>query len=330
MNTQPSDQSGFRMRSHAARVSGDCRLVNDSIDEFVLGILDSAQRTTLERHLHHCSQCSALIASYQQTADVLALAVPMATPPASARTALLTRIAETPQLVTSGSSVYAGSLDVFRTPTLPPSTLVAPLPAKLESQSAWWRIYAAPLATLPLLLALGLVAAWGLNNYSQLHDTKGEVAQRDLQIARLSSQLSTENSQGVANLMSSQSAKRYTLAPEVATVGYDPNGILVVDSQAAQAALQVSGLPAGTYSVVVQLQNGETVPKTEFVVGPQGSASTMIDLGSQDSGLASVHIRPTTTVTETDVAAIEAQPDTLMTLIGPNISDDADTSVQKP
>jgi hypothetical protein len=204
------------------------------------------------------------------------------------------------------------------------------MPAKPESQSAWWRIYAAPLATLPLLLALGLVAAWGFNNYSQLHDTKGEVAQRDLQIARLSSQLSNENNQGVANLMSSQSAKRYVLTPEVTSGGEIAQGILYADSQSDQAALQVSGLPAGTYSVVVQLQNGDMVPKTEFEVGTEGSATTLINLGSQVTDLTSVHIRPTTTVTETDVAAIESQPDALMTVIGPDISDDADTSVQKP
>ena len=156
MNTQPSEQSGFRIRSHASRTSGDCRLVNNSIDEYALGILDGADRTTIERHLHHCSQCSALVTSYQQTAAVLALAVPMASPPASARTALLTRIAATPQHLTPSGAVYAGSLDALRTPSIPASTPIAPMPAKPDSQSAWWRIYAAPLATLPLLLALGV------------------------------------------------------------------------------------------------------------------------------------------------------------------------------
>lgn len=329
MNQQPSHRGGFRIRSHAHRSVDDCHVVDQSIDEYALGILEPSQRAAIERHLNGCQLCSSLVASYQQTAAVLALAVPLVSPPASARTALLNRIATTPQAAAPSASVYTGSLDALRTPTLPASQAIAHLPTTQEPQSAWWRVYAAPLATLPLLLALGLVAAWGLNNYSQLHNSQSALAQRDMQISRLSSQLSTTNSQGVANLVTSPSAKRYTLSPEINGADGGAQGVLFADSQSDQAALQVTGLPSGTYAVVVQLQNGEMVPKTEFIVGDQGSATTMVDLGSQVTDLKSVHIRPTITMTESDVA-VDQQIDVLMATIGPDISGDSDTSAQNP
>ncbi|HET9659755.1 MAG TPA: zf-HC2 domain-containing protein [Thermomicrobiales bacterium] len=304
-------------------------MVDQSIDEYALGVLDAPQRAAIERHLSRCASCAALVDSYRQTAAVLALAVPLASPPASARTALMTRIAATPQTAAPARSVYAGSLDALRTPTLPSSLVVDPSPTPPELQSAWWRVYAAPLATLPLLLALGLVAAWGLNNYSQLNDSANALAQRDMQIARLSSQLSNENNQGVANLVTSPSTQRYNLSSEINGASAGAQGVLLTNAQSGQAALQVSGLPSGIYTVFVQLDNGDMVPKTEFVVGELGSASTMVDLGGQVTDLKSVHIKPATTMTETDVA-IDQRSDVLMMSFGPGISGESDTSVQKP
>jgi anti-sigma factor RsiW len=302
-------------------------MVDQSIDEYALGILEASQRAAIERHLTRCASCAALVASYRQTVAVLALAVPLASPPASARTALMDRIATTPQTPAVARSVYAGSLDTLRTPTLPPSQAFDPVPADPASESAWWRVYAAPLATLPLLLALGLVAAWGLNNYSQLSHSQNAVAQRDMQIAKLSSQLSNENSQGVANLVTSPATQRYNLSSEIN--GAEAQGVLLANTQSGQAALQVSGLPPGTYTVFVQLDNGDMMPKTEFVVGDLGSASTMVDLGGQVTDLKSVHIRSTTTMTGSDVA-IDQTSDVLMMSFGPGISGESDTSVQSP
>ena len=329
MNQQPSDRGGFRIRSHAHRSSNDCHTVDQSIDEYALGILEFSQRAAIDRHLMRCATCASLVASYQQTTAVLALAVPLASPPASARTALMTRIAVTPQLASASASVFAGDLDTLRTPTLPASSSIAAAPASAESTSAWWRIYAAPLATLPLLLALGLVAAWGLNNYSQLSHSQNAVAARDSQIALLSNQLSNENSQGLADLSTSPSTQRYTLSPDINGTGAGAQGVLLTNSLSNQAGLQVTGLEPGTYTVYVQMENGDMIPKTEFVVGAFGSGSTLVDLGGQVTDFKSVRIRSTTTMTETDVA-IDQQSDVLITTIGPDISDGSDTSVQKP
>ncbi len=331
MNEHASDRRSFEIRRNARGSAGGCQMIDDSIEEYALRILDSETRRSIDRHLEYCPVCAARVASYRETVALLAISVPLAAPPAAAKSALMARIATLPRQATPTPSVFAGNLDTLRTPSLPSP---APAPSRPapdnEPSSAWWRVYAAPLATLPLLLALGLVAAWGVNNYSQLHDSRDALAQRDMQIARLSSQLSHDNSQGVANLLVSPSAKRYALTSQTADTADAASGTLIADTQSGQAVVQVSGLVPGTYTVVVQMQNGQLAPKAEFEVGTQGAATTLVDLGTQVSDIDAVHIRPTVSTTETDVAAIASQGDVLMTTIGPNISDDSDTSVQKP
>ena len=66
--------------------------------------------------------------------------------------------------------------------------------------------------------------------------------------------------------------------------------------------VQVDGLRPGSYSVLVQTQNGSMEQKAVFVVGDDGSASTSVDLDEQVSDFRSVHIRSNDTITETDVA----------------------------
>lgn len=332
MNQQPSERGGFQLRPRIQRTGSACSLVDTSIEAYALGILDATQQAVIEQHLTRCSRCSELVASYQKTTALLALSVPLALPSPRSKTSLMARIADLPQAFDPlpDSAVFTGNLDDLRTPTLPASTYPRSTTDTPATPAAWWRIYAAPLATLPLILALGLVAAWGFNNYAELRDSQAALGQRDMQIARLSSQLSNDNSQGVANLMVSPSSKRYTLTSQATGGGDLARGLLIADSLSGQAAVQVSGLPAGTYAVIVQTQNGTMTSKAEFEVGTQGSATTLLDLGTQITDFDSVHIRPTTATTQTDVASIASQADVLMTTIGPDISTDSDTSVQNP
>lgn len=331
MNQHPTERSSTWRTLPSAQPSSDCWLVGESIDEYVLGVLDPNRVVTVERHLLSCASCAALVASFQQTAAALALSVPQVQPPDRVKTKFMAEIARTHQAPSAPQPVYAGELDVFRTATLPASSpLAAQQPVPMESPAPWWRVYAAPLATLPLLLALGLVAAWGMNNYSQLNHSQVELASRDMQIALLSSQLSTDNSQGVAEVASSPSSKRYTLAPEDATSGDRAQGTLIADPQSQQAVLRVTGLSAGTYAITMRLQDGSSVPKGEFFVNASGSATTLLQMGSEVSSLESVHIRPTASMTDTDVATIGSSPDALMGVIGPDLLENSDTSPQSP
>ncbi len=325
MNQHPAEQDSTRFWARPATSTADCGLLDEAIDEYTLGIAEPSQCVAIERHLAHCTRCSILVASYRNTVAALALAVPLVTPPVNARTAVISRIAGTPQSAPHASSIFTGSLESLRTPTLPSSSAtVPPLPTQSTNPSAWWRVYAAPLATLPLLLALGLVGAWGFNNYANLHDANDVIARQDLAIQNLDNQLELDEQQ-VVQLAFSPSAKRYTMTSDLISEGGKLWGTLIADPVSGQAALQVEGLDAGYYSVLVQTQDGAMVQKAVFQVGSDGTASTAVDLGEQVTDFQSVHIRANNLITETDVAVDGEIQDVLMAVIGPNINQNSGT-----
>ena len=331
MNQQPAEQDSPRYRAHPPTSASDCRLVDETLDEYMLGVADPSQRDAVERHLFRCRPCSELIASYHQTVAALALAVPLATPPVSARTALLTRIAATPQSAAPVASVFSGRLDAFKTPTLPSSALgvtsAVLAPSQMASPSAWWKVYAAPLATLPLLLALGLLGAWGFNNYAKLNDANDVIAQQDQTIAALSDYSNPDDQQAM-QLAFSQSSLLYNLTSCGPTPSASSWGTMRADPITGQAALQVTGLAAGSYSVLVQPQDGSMVQKATFDVESDGAATIALNLGEAVSDFQSLHIRPNSEITETDVAIDVDVADVLMTALGPGINQNSGTGLQ--
>ena len=330
MNQQPAEQDSTRYRAHPSLPPSDCRLVDDTIDEYTLGVADPSQGVAIERHLLRCNRCSELVESYRQSVAVLALAVPLVAPPASARTALMSRIAATPQNVAPLATAFSGSLDSFKTLTLPSSSAIAtPRQAPAANQSAWWKVYAAPLATLPLLLALGLVGAWGFNNYAKLNDANDMIAMQDQTLTELNDQ-TDPNDQQVTRLAFSPSSQLYNLTSGGPSQSSSTWGTLLADPVTGQAALQVTGLAAGSYSVLVQTQDGSMVQKGTFTVEDDGTASTALDLGEEVSDFQSMHIRANSEITETDVAVGGELQDVLMTTLGPGINQNSGTGVQGP
>lgn len=326
MNQHPAEQDTPRYRAQLATSSGpDCRLVDDSIEEYSLGVAGSSQQVAIERHMIQCQRCSTLIASYQETVAALALAVPLASPPASARTALISRVATTPQSVAPYTSVYSGSLDTLRTPSLPASNpIAAPMPSQSPGASPWWRVYAAPLATLPLLLALGLMGGWGFNNLAKLNDANGVIAMRDAEIDNMNDSIVPVDPDWV-ELAFSSSTKHYNMTSETGS----QSATLIADTITGQAALQAKGLAAGSYSILVQMQDGTMVQKAVFDVGDDGTATTAVDLGDAMADFQSVHIRTSSPRPETDMAVDEQDAtDVLMTLMGPNINQGSGTGIQ--
>ena len=325
MNQHPAEQDSTRLWARSTTSTADCRLVDDAIDEYSLGVAGSSQSVAIERHLVRCTRCSELVDVYQQTVVALALAVPLVAPPPSARTALLSRVAVTPQDVFQPAAVYAGDLESFRTATLPTSspTFTASPSRVSADQSAWWRVYAAPLATLPLLLALGLVGAWGFNSYANLQDANAVIAEQDQSLANLNDQLDLDDQQ-VVRLAFSPSSKRYNMTSESSAQSGGSWGTLLADPITGQAALQVEGLDQGSYAVLVQTQDGVMVPKATFSVGASGTASTAVELGEQVTDFQSVHIRAINSY-ETDVALDGEIQDVLMAVIGPNINQSSGT-----
>ena len=332
MTQQPAERDSPSTWAHPSTFTSDCRLVEDAIDVYMLEIVDPSQRVVIDRHLVSCHRCSELVKSHRQTVTALALTVPLMSPPASARTALFTRIATTPQSVAPSTSFFSGNLETFRTSTIPASdsTLYQKGPSpSLSNQSAWWRVYAAPLATLPLLLALGLVGAWGFNNYAKLDKANGVIADQSQSLAYMNEQLQVDDQQ-VVRLAFSPSAKHYNLTSEIASQNSNASGTFVADTATGQALLQVDGLRPGSYSLFVQTEDGTMMQKAEFLVGAEGSATTAVDLGGLVSGFQSVHIRSGNSIIETDVAVDGELQDVLMAIIGPDIDGSSGTGQQGP
>lgn len=327
MNQHPAEQDSSRQWARTTTSSSGCRLVDDAVDEYVLGIADPAQAAAIERHLLRCLRCTELVTSFDLTVTALALAVPLVSPPASTRAATRSRVAATPQQAPIPATVAVGDLAAFRTATLPASNASAlPLPPAAQSQTAWWRAYAAPLATLPLLLALGLVSAWGFNNLAKLNSAENTIAMQDQQIASMNDQYNLDEQQ-VMQLAFSPSSKRYNMSSDASGSGTPMNGTLLTDPATGQAALQVEGLAPGSYSVLVQLDDGTMVRKATFLVGDDGTASTPVDLGEQVTDFQSIHIRLNSYV-ETDMAIDGDAIDVLMAVIGPNINQSSGTGLQ--
>lgn len=329
MNQHPAEQDSPRFRAQPTTSTSECRLVDDAIDEYALGIAEPSVQVAIERHLLRCARCSKLIDSYETTIAALALAVPLVAPPSSAKTALMSRIAATPQSVTPPSSVYAGDLSVWRTPSLPSAVDISASPSEQPvTASPWWRVYAAPLATLPLILALGLMSAWGLNNYVQLNDTQNALAmQTAIGNHANAEDVQTDPDAEMVELAFSSSAKRYNLTSSTGA----QSATLVADPVTGKAGLQVAGLPTGNYAVLVQLQDGTMQQKAVFTVGADGTATTPVDLGDAVASFQSVHIRASEPVTETDVAVDGVDyTDVLMGQLGPAIDQNSGTGVQGP
>jgi hypothetical protein len=324
VNQQPAEQDSPRYRTQPTISSGDCRLVDDALEEYALGVANPSQCVAIERHMAACTRCAALVDGYRQTVAALALAVPLFTPPANARTALFSRVAITSQSVTPTAPAFSGNLDAFRTATLPSSNAaIVPMPPQAADSNAWWKVYAAPLATLPLLLALGLLGAWGFNNYAKLHDANGVIDSQAAEIADLGDQLDPED-QAFVNFVFAPSVKRYNLTSDTGA----QSATLLADPISGQAALQVDGLNAGYYSIFVQTQDGTMMEKAVFKVGPEGTASTAVDLGESVTDFQSVHIRAVNPMTESDMAD-EAEPtDVLLLVLGPNINQSSGTGIQ--
>jgi hypothetical protein len=176
------------------------------------------------------------------------------------------------------------------------------------------------------LLALGLVTAWGFNNYAKLNDANDVIAMRDATLAQMNDQSDLDEQQ-VMQLAFSPTSKRYNMAPDLAS-DESSWGSMLADPMTGQAALQVHGLEPGYYVVIVQTKDGTMTKKAIFNVGEDGSASTAVNLGEQVSDFQSVHIRPSGAFMDTDVAVDPEIVDVLMAVIGPNINQSSGTGAQ--
>src|SRR5579859_600906 len=96
--------------------------VDDLVDAYALGALESEEVDAVERHLESCEACRALVTQARETAERLLYAAPPVIPPASLRARVLQRVREEAAAQPHASALPAapGQHDA-RSPTTAPA-----------------------------------------------------------------------------------------------------------------------------------------------------------------------------------------------------------------
>jgi hypothetical protein len=319
----------------------DCAAVHDMAHDYVLAESSEA-RLQIELHCSRCARCQALVDDLLNTAALVALGSPLAAPPASAKNALFARIAQSSRDLPAVEPIYQGSLAALTTPTIPSSSgMFAPAaPAARDVETAprrsWWSIYAAPLATLPLLFALGFVGYWGITTRMELNDQTNTVDDLNARVQLLNSKVDALSAgfTGFDEFLNNGAVKEYAmLDPAPGADETQASGLLIANPQGDNAVLLAWELDPSidSYKVTVQLPSGETVPISDLYTDNEGDAIQMLDLGMPISQVASIHVKPNVSGLSNDSQVGSVTPDALYATIWPGLGREQDTrSNQQP
>lgn len=271
---------------------------------------------------------------------MLAFASKPVAPPSTAKAALFARIAQASQPVDDTLGLAAGSLDIFRTPSLPASSPVMAIPASTgipptnDQNHGWSRFiaYAAPLATLPLLLALGFVGYWGVSTRIDLNDRTQTVDHLNSTVTLLNSKVDalSVGMDGFEQYLNPETAKHYAMldpSPSAKSGESQPYGLLLTLPSEQEAVVMTWNLDptTGAYEIVTEQANGAVTIVADLFTDNEGDAFRRVDLGAPLSQIVSVHIRPKSTGFSSDSDLPSTQPDALSATIWPGLNGAQDT-----
>jgi len=284
---QPTPRRTYRLAG--SREIGDPAMmpaghVDDLAAAYAFGALEEAEKASVDAHIRVCPECQRTVEDALATAGMLVYLAPQLQPSVASKAALFSRVAHA-QRAAVATPLPMTSMESFRTPTLPASApkddlvlptlapaavTVAAQPAR-RSRTGW--IMSAISA--PLLIALVVTGMWGL----QLRD---QLTARSSQVNDLQSELTNFGSGTTSYQLSPGDA-----APQAEgqiVLGADQrNGMLQVDINSKEAA--------GTYQLLVQNQDGNLVPLSEFTVGQDGKAQAQFETDNPFTDYQSFHIK---------------------------------------
>ncbi len=324
----------------------ECNVVRDVAAAFALGAVDLAERLRVEQHILVCPHCARAVRELRASAALIGLAVPLASPPPHVKAALFARI---DQAARRGAPVQPSLVlhEPAPTITLPPSrpvatrekarvqTRPATLPSRLASIAAlrprWenWDFgnFAVPLATVPLLLALGIVGIWALNTQSALNDRIAQVRQLSAQVTTLNAQVTALNKSlaSMDQFVAAADAKMYPMTSSSGSS--NAYGQVIANPGTDQAMLMVWRLNSShaRYEVVLETNQGTMEPAGELLVNTEGRGVTILDLEQPFAMYRSVHVKPKPLDSTNGVSDTLAQADVLFALIDPNLGSTDDT-----
>ena len=350
----PHDSHGYPPGSDFA-----CADVHDLAAPFALAAVEPEERERVERHCRRCPPCASFIDDMRQTVVMLSFAAPLAAPPPAAKAALLARIAQSSARPTPVLPAAAKPVLLAPTPTLPPSQeALAPVPEGWEktnrdrwektNRDRWrpavarrglsrrlrpnWHLLATPLATVPLVIALGIVGLWALNTQARLNDRIAEVQQLSAQVDSLNAEVAALNLSlnSLDSFVAADNAKSYDMTPQ--SKSSRAYGRVIAHPGQDQAMLLVWRLSGehARYEVLLETSGGSMVSVGELPVNNEGNGVKLLTLSQPLTAYKSVHIRPKLRDTSTGASDAIAIPDVLFATIDSNLGapDDTDAVLQ--
>ena len=274
-------------RSQFGTGNRDCLFVEDNAAGHVLGALDPEEVVQIERHLDLCPPCRLHLQDLSATISYLAFTSPPANPSAIAKSRLLARIAAAPAPRPAITDVMA---PLPRTLTIPSSAPeIAPVPASNRDRAASalppvaparggkhvnWAVFAAPLAAVPLMLALAIVGGWAMRTQDRLQDQRTQVQSLQQANQELASQVQFLSS-GAGG-----PTRQYAMEATNGAVGDGAGGQVVASVDDPLASLSVWKLPPSInrYRIEVETPDGLRHNAGEFTVDENGAGTTSIKI----------------------------------------------------
>ncbi len=314
----------------------DCGTVQDLAHDFVVAGLEPELHEAVTAHCQHCSRCREAIDDLTSTVSMLAFASRPVAPPPTAKAALFARIAQNATQQTSQSIEWSGdSLENFRTPSLPASSVIQDQIEPMKQPKRGWThdrfiSYAAPLATIPLILMLGFVGYWGVSTRMQLNDKSKTVNELNSTVELLNSRVDSL-SVGMGDFeryLNPDTSKHYAmLDPSPSSEGSQAYGLLLTYAFGDEAVVMTWRLDPEIerYEVVIEGTNGIEKKLGDLHTDSDGDAMLRVEFGIPLSEIQSVHIRPAMDGygTASDLSA--TPPDALTATIWPGLSGVQDT-----
>jgi hypothetical protein len=273
----------------------DCQFVEENAAGLALGTLEADERVRINHHLSWCPMCAQLVHEMRKTVAYLPFISPQATPPASAKQSLIARIDAYRDPIPAQRSEPPKALLGPTTSTIEPKPVSAPSqtgasprPTRMRRHFNW-QLIAAPLAAVPLVVALAIVGGWALHTQSQLNRTADQAHHLETQNADLTDRLTLLN-----NVLGADRSRWFYLDAANSSIGGNAGGKLTVGVDQGSASLSVWNLPAAKdgYVVLLETKDGQTHRIGSFHVdGSGGAANVDLDTTTPLDQYRAVHVQ---------------------------------------
>jgi hypothetical protein len=271
----------------------ECAFVHENAAAHVVLALEPEESVRVHRHIALCPHCASIVHDIEEAVSLLPYAVPLAEPPARVKQSLLS---ETARLSSTDGEFADPMFPVGpggRTLTLPASSegwlgrrRVARRPNRRRFHPNW-EYLVAPLAAVPLVLALAIVGGWAFQTQSELSDRSDEVSELRVANETLAHQLAS-----VTEGMPDIGAQKIALDPVGADFAGSASYLLANPDQNAVTVVLRKATGADAFTVICESKDGQLLELGEVAVNEDGNGANSWQLPMPAGRLRSVHIQP--------------------------------------